>query len=476
MSTSNISNQVHELTFLEFFSGVGGWSFALQEAILSLNRDLKSTHGSEEISFSSRCLGAYDHSDLCSSIFRHNFPRPNADSTDCSSCTTDKIDNNNISTEKRPKKKKRTKVHLPQKPVAIEKLSKQYFEEMKAIVWMMSPPCQPHTRQHDNQTEDINDPRSKSFIHICDVIKSMEFHALPKIIMLENVIGFENSNSCKYWRRSLLSRQYSVSHFHLNPSQVGLPNDRPRYYCIAILQDQSNSTLGNLDTSTLKDFVSNKIDTEKDLNEVPSIHNDIEPLGVFKESDVNHEHQKQISSFLDPKGSIKIESILVPEKILSSNASWCFDIVRPCDRRSACFTHSYGKFIRGTGSVLFIGDEDIVHSTHDCSEKIETGKGAEQFALISPEERTFDSNWNGMELKNKLRYFTGKEIARLMGFPVNTTRNSIDVSKSQQSSYSFSFPADCTLKQQWKLMGNSLNVKVAGKVAVLALQLYLYKD
>ena len=43
--------------------------------------------------------------------------------------------------------------------------------------------------------------------------------------------------------------------------------------------------------------------------------------------------------------------------------------------------------------------------------------------LVSPEERRFDTSWNGMDLKGKLRYFTGTEIARLMGFPVDCNEN-----------------------------------------------------
>jgi len=42
-----------------------------------------------------------------------------------------------------------------------------------------------------------------------------------------------------------------------------------------------------------------------------------------------------------------------------------------------------------------------------------------------------------------LRYFTSREIARLMGFPET-----------------FVFPESSSLKQQYRLLGNSLNCKV----------------
>jgi hypothetical protein len=40
----------------------------------------------------------------------------------------------------------------------------------------------------------------------------------------------------------------------------------------------------------------------------------------------------------------------------------------------------------------------------------------------------------------------------------------------------FCFPPECTLKQQWKLIGNSINVKVAAKICEAALRLVLMKQ
>ena len=49
----------------------------------------------------------------------------------------------------------------------------------------------------------------------------------------------------------------------------------------------------------------------------------------------------------------------------------------------------------------------------------------------------------------RLRYFSPAEIAMLLGFP------------SQ-----FSFPSTVTLKQQYKVLGNSLNVSMVGLLIV----------
>jgi tRNA (cytosine38-C5)-methyltransferase len=78
---------------------------------------------------------------------------------------------------------------------------------------------------------------------------------------------------------------------------------------------------------------------------------------------------------------------------------------------------------------------------------------------VAPEEREFDKDWaKGLDLKNGMRYFSGKEMAGLFDFSEN-----------------FSFPVECTLKQQWKLLGNSLNVRVAARMSELGIRLLLSK-
>ena len=225
-----------------------------------------------------------------------------------------------------------------------------------------------------------------------------------------------------------------------------------------------------------KDNDPNNFDNEKKLENTPPIMTSIDSLGISSESNLKEKniYLAKISSFLDPQQNTHNnlqEFNFVSEKILKTNASWCFDIVTTSDTRSACFTSSYGKYVRGTGSVLYVGDNFVNSCSEDDFE--ETGTNTmSKFQLVSPEERNFDTDWNGMDLNKKLRYFTGLEMARLMGFPISdfpTQKNEVkDVGTC------FSFPSDCSQKQQWKLMGNSLNVKVAGKVAELALRVSTY--
>ena len=96
----------------------------------------------------------------------------------------------------------------------------------------------------------------------------------------------------------------------------------------------------------------------------------------------------------------------------------------------------------------------------------------EKIKLIPPEDRTFESEWASELEFGDLRYFSGTELARLFGFPVMEKPPDAISGGAHQ----FRFPPDCTLKQQWKLMGNSLNVRVASMVCETALRLVISKS
>ena len=365
----SIANDDDPITYVEFYAGIGGWTMALKQAIQNVAPKRRLER-----------LAALDHSDLCLSVLQHNCP------------------SKTITT------------------VSVERLSLEQLHHWKATVFVLSPPCQPHTRQHENQEHELRDPRSKSFLHLCNLLEQIDESNLPRLLLMENVVGFESSASCQRWRAVVASRKYHVGHFHLTPTQVGIPNDRPRYYSIAVRFPSKISAHVHLETNVQYPPI-----IQTSLLEGQNVV--LPPISEFLEDHVDR------------------ESLRIPDKLLGSRAAWCFDIVTPKDRRSACFTQSYGKFIRGTGSVLWTGDENT-----------------QMFQLVPPEEREFHDNWNeGLHLKDNLRYFSGQEVARLMGIPLE----------------SFSFPAGCSLKQQWRLLGNSLNVRVAASVTELGLQLMI---
>lgn len=183
----------------------------------------------------------------------------------------------------------------------------------------------------------------------------------------------------------------------------------------------------------------------------------------------------------------RLQSLRVPPKLLQKTASWCFDIVTPSDCRSSCFTHSYGRFIRGTGSTLYMipfsSDKKDKDTNTTINNNNNTNNSVKLFELQEPSQRQFDKDWNdGLDLENQLRFFSGTELARLMGFPVpnkffplpSSSTETGDATEAQESNDKqhgncFEFPPDATPQQQWKLLGNSLNVHVASKIVELGL-------
>jgi len=158
-----MTTKITSLTYLEFYSGIGGWGYALEHACRSINNKNKSIPLLQP-----QLLAAYDHSDLCNSVLLHNHKSFNMSSISIPASTNNK-------------KRKKQQSLTSQTP--IEKLTLQTLSSFNANIWCMSPPCQPHTRQHTNQINEINDSRSKSFIHLCNMLSEMDESSLPQIIL-----------------------------------------------------------------------------------------------------------------------------------------------------------------------------------------------------------------------------------------------------------------------------------------------------
>jgi tRNA (cytosine38-C5)-methyltransferase len=119
------SNNDDVITYIEFYSGVGGWGMALNDAF---SRSMKFQNNNNKCL---KRLAGFDHSDLCIRVFEHNF-----------GLAMDTKSN---------------------KTFVIEKLTLKQVEDWAATIYVMSPPCQPHKRQCSNQDQDLKDPRSARF-------------------------------------------------------------------------------------------------------------------------------------------------------------------------------------------------------------------------------------------------------------------------------------------------------------------------
>uniref|UniRef100_A0A8C3AGB0 tRNA (cytosine(38)-C(5))-methyltransferase n=1 Tax=Cyclopterus lumpus TaxID=8103 RepID=A0A8C3AGB0_CYCLU len=287
----------------------------------------------------------------------------------------------------------------------IEGITLDVFNKLPFDMILMSPPCQPFTRI--GLQGDIADPRTKSFLYILDLLPRL--CRLPRFILLENVKGFESSSARECLVKTLMECGYTFQEIMVSPTSMldAFPE-----------QHTASSPLPPAPCQPQEDMqgarVLYKQETTMDAQRKMSQNND---LSV-----------RQIQDFLEPQMEVNLEHYLLPPKTLLRYAL-LLDIVRPTCRRSVCFTKGYGRYVEGTGSVLQCCMETEMENVFG---------GLDQF---SEEEKLQQL------LKLRLRYFTPRELANLMGFP-----------------QSFSFPEQISTKQQYRALGNSLNVVVVARL------------
>ncbi|XP_011362665.1 tRNA (cytosine(38)-C(5))-methyltransferase isoform X1 [Pteropus medius] len=329
----------------------------------------------------------------------------------------------------------------------IEGITLEEFERLSFDMILMSPPCQPFTRI--GLQGDVTDPRTNSFIYILDILPRLQ--KLPKFILLENVKGFEISSTRDLLIQTIESCGFQYQEFLLSPTSLGIPNSRLRYFLVAKLQ--SEPLPFQAPGQVLMEFP--KIECEHTQKRAVDAENTIE--GKKIEPNVSFDSSKQCSGKeailfkLETAGEIERKhqqdsdlSVQMLKDFLEDDAdtsqyflppkpllryALLLDIVKPTCRRSMCFTKGYGRYIEGTGSVLQTAEDVQIENIY------------KSLTSLSQEEKIKKL------LMLKLRYFTPKEIANLHGFPPE-----------------FGFPETVTMKQRYRLLGNSLNVHIVAKL------------
>ncbi|NWS56624.1 TRDMT methyltransferase, partial [Chunga burmeisteri] len=341
------------------------------------------------------------------------------------------------------------KHNFPSTPLwakTIEGITLKEFDRLSFDMILMSPPCQPFTRI--GLQGDVSDPRTKSFLYILDILPRLQ--KLPKYLLLENVKGFESSSARNKLLRTLATCGFKYQEFLLSPSCLGIPNSRLRYFLIAKLHQEpfSFQAPGQVSLSVLLEFAFSSLSSEE-KNLDPNIGPDCRskeslPKGAFlfkletvEEMERKHDQDndssiQMLKDFLEEENEEMSQYFLPPKSLL--RYAFLLDIVKPTCRRSTCFTKGYGHYIEGTGSVLQTAVDVQLESVFKHIEEL-------------PEEEKL------MKLSTlKLRYFTPREIANLHGFPLE-----------------FGFPDKVTIKQCYRLLGNSLNVHVVAKLISILL-------
>lgn len=108
----------------------------------------------------------------------------------------------------------------------IQKMNFNQYQQVNTI--LMSPPCQPFSRL--GRFQDLDDSRCEAFITICERLKDLNS---LKYLLMENVKGFEKSRMREQFLEALQLAGFHFQEFILSPTQIGVPNTRHRYYCIA---------------------------------------------------------------------------------------------------------------------------------------------------------------------------------------------------------------------------------------------------
>ncbi|CAL5183217.1 unnamed protein product [Lathyrus oleraceus] len=358
---------------LEFYSGIGGMRYSLMKAQVN-----------------AQVIEAFEINNIANDVYQHNFShRPYQGNIQC--------------------------------------LTAADLDKYAADAWLLSPPCQPYTRQ--GLQKDTGDARAFSFLQILELIPFLL--QPPSMLFVENVVGFETSDTHAKLIEILEKTNFITQEFILSPLQFGIPYSRPRYFCLA---KRKPSSFGNeflnrqLIQSPKPLFEPFNVDSKEDDLSLEDRHNllqscqPIEKFLVLKNpsndtdvesaasttgvsNDISRTSGEDNENEYDP-----LDKYYVHPSLLERWGS-AMDVVYPDSKRCCCFTKSYYRYVKGTGSLL---------------------------ATVQPMKRDKTS------LKEqRLRYFTPREVANLHSFPED-----------------FEFPEHVSLKQRYALLGNSLSISV----------------
>jgi len=362
------------LRVLEFYSGIGGFHFALHTALLyHPNRDQMSY-------ISPPLVLPYDNNQNANATYPLNFPHTTV-------CTTN-----------------------------IEHIT---AVELDAIgcrdLWLMSPPCQPYTRGGARRMHE--DPRACSFAHLIrNVLPSMSHR--PSAIVIENVIGFHESESFALLMRTLPPLGYHVVvHHDITPKRCGLPNARHRVFVTASLA----------------------LPLPLSGPPIPQRNAEVVTVGVCLAGVVI-----PTSAFHTPSAAMFSLPIFTTYK---------FSISTVESTNTDCFTKGYAegvkcpmKFVRGSGS-MFLSDATTAEMGAILSRKEGVDFCEKEKVWRVPGAVIADPLCCTLFSPGRLRYFHSSELLRLFGFPD-----------------SFVFPLGLEEHTKIKLIGNSLCVGNAAEI------------
>ena len=446
------------LTALEFYSGIGGLHYGLLQA-----------------SPGAKVAAAFDLNDVANETYSHNFG-------------------------------------MKPKQANVGKLKPKQLDAFKADVWMLSPPCQPYTRK--GLKKDSKDGRAESFLEVLDLIGDLKHP--PTYILVENVVGFEASDTRKHLVGNLGAAGYALQEFILSPLQFGIPYSRPRYFALAKRTPLKFASPASLDEPPRSLRPSSLLSAPKGVGSSPQLKREgtatvdemrikgldarpvseflvAEPLEELNDSEPQWQHPPDPGDEVEGRPGGRAtggaeEQVAndpwalygVPLHVIQQNAA-VLDVVGPRATRINCFTKTYTRYAKATGSILVTRNEDrlieyrplnggkpVINA--DEAETAQSSPSAGKKRKPAADEAPDKTDGSGSSLSEAkvidqdgdakpghsadgkagfpmaelgLRYFTPRELANFHSFPPE-----------------FSFPSSVTLRQRYALLGNSLSVAV----------------
>mmetsp|Transcript_46493 Transcript_46493/g.149365 ORF Transcript_46493/g.149365 Transcript_46493/m.149365 type:complete len:459 (-) Transcript_46493:51-1427(-) len=373
------------LRVVEFFAGMGGMRCAgtLSGAPVQV-------------------VAAYEISEICAEAYRHNFGGADW------------------------------------KLKTIERLKAEELDRLGGDVWVMSPPCQPFTRS--GRRQDHEDNRTLALLHLIQVLGEMR--TPPRFLLLENVIGFERSESRRRLLTMLASLGWEGAEFALDPESFGLPNRRPRYY--GLFRDGAAREASGSEQAALScchwrpasellgppaqeegggaDGGADAEDFVPELQGTPWQAGPPPALGDFLQAPEDLTREEAALGY----------SLEIPQEVMQQRLDKeCRDDIHlRSDRTSSCLTKVNGRLPRGFSPLVVVDEAEagLLEQRPKVSAQGE-GPGAATDHIWRPGVR--------------VRYLSPAEQLRLMGYPET-----------------YSFPPKLGFKEIAGLVGNSLNVKI----------------
>ena len=410
------------IKMIEFFSGIGGMRYALEDALEESQKNSSSsdTTGDANVDHSKAsrpssldsCI-AYEISLYANQTYSLNFHEP------ISSYSNDQ-----------KRRRKENEIHSKKSFAIYTKLIEQLQPQdvHDVDLWTMSPPCQPFTSTRHAKQRDSADERCKGFKAIMKLLRTIHNddngHKAPRWILLENVKGFYGSDMLNQWYICLKECGYTWEEYLLNPTQIGIPNNRTRYYMVAERSNRFSAT-----TNTANNNINHDDDDSIPTEVVPAVTKPIirvPPRCCDSDDNDTTKIIQPLSEYIHQLDERECQKYVIPKTVFDKE--WAKDIPVVCalDRITHCFTAAYSRQIhRATGSLLLMMNNDNQETrTHSIADE--------------PLDRSDMTIYEG-----KIRRFTEYELLALFGFPST-----------------FLFPDTLSLEHRYKLIGNSVNVKV----------------